>query len=339
MPSEQEEAGKFGNFAPVNFMNPIPEAFRRLARSKYAKFIGFTQRTSLPGFAGIPIYDVVVFFRQEIRRDQLPVRAAAISFNFLLAIFPSIIFLFTLIPYIPIQGLDLSIHKFFQGVLPDSGYSFLESTITGITSIKRGGLLSLGFILAFYFSTNGVRMLLLTFNKEHAIYARRGFWRNRFAALRLTLYLFLLFIASLIMIIMGDHFVDWIGDLINWKDSTGVWFITLVKYAILLLLFFLGISFIYYYGPAVKARWRFITPGATFATVMSILASLIFGYVANNLILYNEVYGSIGTLIVLMLWINLNSLVLLVGFEINNSITVNKVLRSRVLSNEDESTL
>lgn len=138
---------------------------------------------------------------------------------------------------------------------------------------------------------------------------------------------------------MGDHFVDWIGDLINWKDSTGVWFITLVKYAILLLLFFLGISFIYYYGPAVKARWRFITPGATFATVMSILASLIFGYVANNLILYNEVYGSIGTLIVLMLWINLNSLVLLVGFEINNSITVNKVLRSRVLSNEDESTL
>lgn len=320
-------------------MKFINSTLQRFLNARYARFVRFTKHTSFPGFAGIPIYDVVAFFRQEIRRDQLPVRAAAISFNFLLAVFPSIIFIFTLIPYIPINGLDTSIHKFFQGVLPNSGYTFLESTITGITSIKRGGLLSLGFVLAFYFSTNGVRMLLLTFNKEHAIYARRGFWRNRLAAFRLTLYLFLLFIASLIMIIMGDHFVDWIGDLINWKDSTGVLFITLLKYIIILLLFFLGISLIYYYGPAVKDRWRFITPGATFATAMSIFASLIFGYMANNLILYNEVYGSIGTLIVLMLWINLNSLVLLVGFEINNSITVNKVLRSRREESEDVNTL
>lgn len=320
-------------------MKFINSTLQRFLNARYARFVRFTKHTSFPGFAGIPIYDVVAFFRQEIRRDQLPVRAAAISFNFLLAVFPSIIFIFTLIPYIPINGLDTSIHKFFQGVLPNSGYTFLESTITGITSIKRGGLLSLGFVLAFYFSTNGVRMLLLTFNKEHAIYARRGFWRNRLAAFRLTLYLFLLFIASLIMIIMGDHFVDWIGDLINWKDSTGVLFITLLKYIIILLLFFLGISLIYYYGPAVKDRWRFITPGATFATGMSIFASLIFGYMANNLILYNEVYGSIGTLIVLMLWINLNSLVLLVGFEINNSITVNKVLRSRREESEDVNTL
>lgn len=312
-------------------MNLLPESFRRTLAAKYGRFINFTKHTSFPGFAGIPIFDVVTFFRQEIRRDQLPVRASAISFNFLLAIFPSIIFIFTLIPYIPIKGLDASIHKFFQDVLPDSGYAFLESTITGITSIKRGGLLSVGFILAFYFSTNGVRMLILTFNKEHPIYAKRNFWKNRFASFRLTLYLFLLFIASLIMIVMGDHFVDWIGDLISWKDTTGVFFITLLKYVIILLLFFLGISLVYYYGPSVKHRWRFITPGGTFATIVSILASVIFGYVANNLIGYNELYGSIGTLIVLMIWINLNSLVLLVGFEINNSIDVNRVLRSRNL--------
>lgn len=320
-------------------MNILPESLHKAFAARYARFINFTKHTSFPGFAGIPIFDVVVFFRQEIRRDQLPVRAAAISFNFLLAIFPSIIFIFTLIPYIPIKGLDVSIHKFFQEVLPDSGYAFLESTITGITSIKRGGLLSLGFILAFYFSTNGVRMLLLTFNKEHPIYARRGFWRNRLAAFRLTLYLFVLFLSSLIMIVMGDHVVDWIGDLINWKDTTGVFVITLMKYVIILLLFFLGVSLVYYYGPAVKDRWRFITPGGTFATAVSILASLAFGYVANNLIVYNEVYGSIGTLIVLMLWINLNSLVLLVGFEINNSIDVNRILRARSLEGEDGSTL
>lgn len=310
-------------------MQWVPNRLSRTFLKQYYRLLRFSKHTSLPGFAGIPIYDVIVFFRQEIRRDQLPVRAAAISFNLLLAIFPSVIFVFTLIPYIPIAGLDSIIHKFFQQLLPDSGYDFLENTITGITSIRRGGLLSVGFLLAFYFSTNGVRMLMLTMNKQHPNYARRGYFKSRLASFRLTLYLFLLFIVSLILIVMGDHFVDWVGEMINWKDTTGLIMITLVKYVIILLLFFLGISLVYFFGPSVKKRWRFITPGGTFATITSIIASIVFGYVANNLILYNEVYGSIGTLIVLMLWINLNSLVLLVGFEINNSIDVNRVLRLR----------
>jgi membrane protein len=310
-------------------MKLIPESIRRPASIKYREFVAFTQRTSFPGFDKIPIYDVLSFFRQEIKRDQLPVRASAISFNFLLAVFPSIIFLFTLIPYIPISGLDASIHKFFKDVLPESGYAFLESTIRSITTIKRSGLLSIGFLLAFYFSTNGVRMILLTFNKNHPNYAKRSFWRSRFASFRLTFYLFMLFLASIILIITGDIFVEWIGDLINWKDMTGKIFLNIFKYIVILLLFFLGISLVYYYGPSVKHRWRFITPGATFATIFSILTSLGFGYLANNFISYNEVYGSIGTLIVLMIWINLNSLVLLVGFEINNSIDVNRILRNK----------
>lgn len=298
-------------------------------KKKYHRFIAFTKTTSIPGFDKIPIYDVLSFFRQEIRRDQLPVRAAAISFNFLLAVFPSIIFIFTLIPYIPISGLDKSIHQFFKDVLPESGYVFLESTITGITSIKRSGLLSIGFILAFYFSTNGVRMLILTFDKHQPNYTKRGFWKNRIVSFRLTLYLFLLFISSIILIIAGDAIVQKVGNLIGWEDHTGHFVLTLFQYIVILLLFFLGISLIYYYGPAVKHRWRFITAGATFATIFSILTSLVFGYLANNFISYNEVYGSIGTLIVLMIWINLNSLVLLVGFEINNSVDVNRILRQR----------
>ena len=316
-------------------MKILPAKLRRTIINRYILFVEKSKHTSIPGFDKIPIYDVVTFFRQEIKRDQLPVRASAISFNFLLAIFPSIIFLFTLIPYIPIGGLDIIIHKFFKDVLPDSGYTFLESTITGITDIKRGGLLSIGFVFAFYFSTNGVRMLILTFNKDHTIYARRGFWRNRLASMRLTFYLFILFFFSLILIITGDNVVNWVGELIHWQDKTGKLFLTIVQYAILLMLFFSGISLIYYYGPAVKHRWRFVTPGATFATIFSILTSLVFGYLANNFLSYNELYGSIGTLVVLMIWINLNSLVLLVGFEINNSIDMNRVLRQKIQKEEE----
>ncbi|MBC8046520.1 MAG: YihY/virulence factor BrkB family protein [Fimbriimonadaceae bacterium] len=287
------------------------------------------KRTSFPGFDKIPIYDVAVFFKQEIRRDMLPLRAAAMSFNFFLAIFPSIIFLFTLIPFIPIKGLDIIIDEFFKDVLPQSGYEFLHSTITDIISIQRGELLSIGFFLAFYFSTNGVRMMMLAFNKHHEIYRRRGYWRRRGASIRLTSYLFLLFIASLFLIIGGDKVINWIADSFGLQNSTEKFFLSVLQWLSILLLFFSAISFIYYYGPSSKDRRRFITPGATFATVVSVLASLGFAFFVNNFAFYNEVYGSIGTLIVLMLWININSLVLLVGFEINNSIDVNRVLRQK----------
>jgi len=299
-------------------------------------FIGKMKTSSLPGFDKIPVYDVASFFLQEIKRDHLPLRASAISFNFLLAIFPSIIFLFTMVAYIPIEGMnnqekaEYIQQEVLKPIMPASGYEFMATTIGDIVSIKRGGLLSLGFLLAFYFSTNGVRMLMLAFNKDHPIYKKRGFWRRRIASVRLTFYLFVLFIASVILIIVGDHVVDWIASQTNLEDSTGQFMLWLTQWVIIMILFFTGISLIYYYGPSKHHRWRFITPGATFATILSILASIGFAKFVNNFGMYNEVYGSIATLIVLMLWLNINSLVLLVGFEINNSVDVNRILRKKL---------
>ena len=291
--------------------------------------------TSLPGFSRIPLYDFWIFFSNEIKRDLLPVRASAISFNFLIAIFPSIIFLFTLIPYIPVKDLNIYILNMFQEVLPESGYEFLKETIDDIVSIKRGGLLSFGFVLAFIFSTNGVRMLMLAFNKDNPIYRRRGFWRRRVASVRLTFYLFMLFLASILLIIAGDHVLGLLREEFGLRAAFWGIIFTIIKWLFILLLFFSTISLIYYYGPSQRNNRRFITPGASFATLMSIIASLAFGYFVNNFGVYNRVYGSIGTLIVLMLWININSLVLLVGFEINNSVEVNKDLKVRD-ANSDE---
>ncbi len=308
---------------------------KKFFRARLDGFIHKMKTTSLPGFDKIPIYDVATFFVEEVKRDQLPLRSSAISFNFLLAIFPSIIFLFTLVAYIPINGMNNQqkseyIQKeVLKPLMPESGYEFVETTINDIISIKRGGLLSIGFLLAFYFSTNGVRMLMLAFNKDHPIYKKRGFWRQRVASMRLTFYLFLLFISSILLIIVGDFLVEWFGGLINWEDSTAIFILQLVQWVIILILFFAGISLVYYYGPSKHIRWRFITPGATFATILSILASIAFAKFVNNFGRYNELYGSIATLIVLMIWLNINSLVLLVGFEINNSIDVNRVFRQK----------
>lgn len=299
-------------------------------------FSHFVRNTSIPGFSKIPIYDVWTFFLNEIRRDFLPLRAAAISFNFLLAIFPAIIFLFTLIPYIPVKDLNIYILEMFQQVLPSSGYEFLASTISDIVSIKRGGLLSFGFVLAFYFSTNGVRMIMLAFNKDNPIYSRRGFWRRRIASVRLTFYLFMLFIASVLLILAGDHLTDIIRDRSGLDDAIWFWLFSLMRWLLIIILFFSTISVIYYYGPSQRVRRRFITPGASFATTTSIIASIAFGYFVNNFNVYGEVYGSIGTLIVLMIWLNINSLVLLVGFEINNSVDVNHILRKTVQSDAEK---
>lgn len=302
----------------------IPEQYRNTIETWKKKAIYFLQNSSLPGFYKVPIWDVGVFFFNEIRRDRITVRAGAISFNFLLALFPSIIFLFTLIPYIPVQDLDRYLLNTLHEVLPESGFQFLESTITDIISIKRGGLLSFGFLLAFFFATNGVNGLLLAFNKEHPMYRRRGMLRGRLAAFRLTLYLFFLFIVSILLIIAGDKVVFWFADKIGFLSVFSIILLSVIKWIVILLLFFTGISLIYYYGPTKRYSYKFLTPGGTFASIFSVLTSLGFGYFVNNFGLYNEVYGSIGTLIVLMIWMNLNSFVLILGFEINNSIIMNK---------------
>lgn len=315
---------------------------KKFFKGRLEKFVVRMKTSTLPGFDKIPIYDVATFFLKEIKRDQLPLRSSAISFNFLLAIFPSIIFLFTLVAYIPISGMnneqksEYIQNEVLRPLMPESGYEFMKTTIGDIVSIKRGGLLSIGFLLAFYFSTNGVRMMMLAFNKDHPIYKKRGFWRRRGASIRLTFYLFVLFIGSILLIIAGDHVIEWIGNKITWQDSTGYFVLSVLQWMIILLLFFTGISLIYYYGPSKHDRWRFITPGATFATILSIFASIGFAQFVNNFGRYNEVYGSIATLIVLMIWLNINSLVLLVGFEINNSVDINRILRQK--KSEDPAT-
>ncbi|MBK8487752.1 MAG: YihY/virulence factor BrkB family protein [Chitinophagales bacterium] len=305
-------------------MPVIPEKYRDRIEAWRQKAKFFLQSSSLPGFYKVSIWDVGEFFFQEIRRDRIAVRAGAISFNFLLALFPSIIFLFTLIPYIPVQDLDRYLLNTLHEVLPESGFQFLESTITDIVSIKRGGLLSFGFLLAFFFATNGVNGLLLAFNKEHPMYRRRGMLRSRLAAFRLTFYLFFLFIVSILLIIAGDKVVFWFADKIGFLSVFSIILLSVIKWIVILLLFFTGISLIYYYGPTKRYRYKFLTPGGTFASIFSVLTSLGFGSFVNNFGLYNEVYGSIGTLIVLMIWMNLNSFVLILGFEINNSIIMNK---------------
>lgn len=310
-------------------MNPIRNFRTRLRYSLLRKAwfrltIRKLKSTSLPGFEGIPLWDVGHFFWLETRRDRLTVRASSMSFSFILATFPSILFLFTLIPFIPIPNLEKTVLSTLSSLMPGEALSFIRLSIRDIFSNQRPELLSVGFVLAFIFATNGVNSMIASFNKQHPSYIKRNFWQLRGVAIQLTVFIFLLFIGSLILIIGGREFLDMMERRYGFANRVELQLLAVFRWVVIVLLYFGVISLIYYYGPARKVRWKFITPGSTLATVLSIAATLGFAFFVSRFGRYNQLYGSLGALIVFMIWVNINSFVLLVGFELNNSIIMNR---------------
>lgn len=283
-----------------------------------------TKRFSFPGFEGVSIYNVVTFFFNEIRKEDITVRSSALAFNFFLALFPAILFFFTLIAYIPIKNLQTDILSTLTQVMPDEVFKTIQTTVVDIVKRQRGDLLSLGFLSALFFALNGIKSLMNSFDKSHPGFKKRNFFKKHFIALQLTLLISFLILISVILIISGNLLIKWVIHLFHFKKSALI-ALTILRWVIIVAMFFTGISVLYYYGPAVKRKWKFISAGSTLATVLSILTSLGFSYFVNNFGQYNKLYGSIGTVMVLMLWFYFNSLVLLIGFELNASIEVNKI--------------
>jgi membrane protein len=280
----------------------------------------YSKSAALPGFDNLPVYDVADFFLTGIQRGGIKTRAQSLAFSFFLALFPAIIFLFSLIPYVPVQDFQDQLLDLIKNLLPNNAYEATRSTIEDIIKHQRGGLLSLGFLLALYFTSNGFMALMKGFNSSYHVSEHRSPTRRRIAALVLTLTLSVLLILATVLIIFGEIATRYLAQHHILKSKTQVWLLLLGKWIIVLALLFFAISFLYYYAPSLKKRWRFISAGSTFATILVTFASVGFAYFVNNFGQYNKLYGSIGTLIVIMLWIYFNSLILILGFELNASI-------------------
>ena len=273
----------------------------------------------LPGFSGIPLFDVIRFFFLQIQKTSLTERAAAIAFNLLLAIPSACIFIFTLLPYLPIKDLLSQLYELIRDVVPGRANNqpiidFLED----FTKNERSGLLSFGFLLALYFSSNAMIGIMMSFNKMNYIgFSRRHYVHDRWVAIKLTLILFLIILLSIVALVSRGAVLTWLGV----EDPTIRAIILNVRWIVIILLFFLTISFIYRHAPAVHKKWKLINPGSILATFMMIACTMGFSYYVVNFGNYNKLYGSIGTILILMLLIYFNSLVLLIGFELNVSIS------------------
>lgn len=292
----------------------------------YYRFIEWSKQAVFPVFSPLPIYTIGSFFFQEIGRDSLVDKASALAYNFMLAIFPSIIFLFTLIPYIPVVGFQDKLLSLIAMVLPSTAFLAVQSTLEDIIIKQNGGLLSFGFFAALFFSTNGVTNLMAAFNKSSLQTETRGWFRQRLVAFSLTFVIVFALIVGLSVITVGEYIISKMQSRLYYEGTDWVWvyLIAAVRWVILGLVYFITISTIYRYGPAHPKKWKLFSPGAWLATLLTILISWGFTYYINHFGNYNKVYGSIGTLIVIMIWLFLNSLIILIGFELNASIDLSK---------------
>lgn len=287
------------------------------------------KRLVIPGFDGMPVYDVATFFIKGLQRGALSMRAAAFSYNLFLALFPAIIFFFTIIPYIPVAGFQDNLLEMLQNFIPKKAFDAVEETLFDIVKRPRGGLLSVGFVMAMYFSTNGIHSLIESFNQTKHIIETRSWVRQRLISIVLVFILSFLLVIAIALIALGPVALDFLVKHQMLRVSFSYYMIIAGKWIISSALLFFAFSFLYYLAPAAQSRFRFISAGSTLSTVLTILASVGFNYYVNSISRYNTLYGSIGTLIIVMVWIYFNAMIILIGFELNVSIQKAKSSRNR----------
>ncbi|UII33246.1 YihY/virulence factor BrkB family protein [Fulvivirga ulvae] len=290
----------------------------------YYGLIDLLKRIRFRSYDDLTLYEIITVFIGKIKKDEIVERANAVAFNFTVAVFPAIIFLFTLTPYIHqvIPGVSKdSIMQFIGDIMPESMYETVYATVEDIVGNTRGGLLTFGALLSLYLATNGMMSLMKAFNSCYKTIEKRGFLKMRLVATGLTIMLAIVLILASVLLVIGNAAVDIINNF-QWLDIEDylIYIFFLLRFVVLFIVFFLAISFIYYFGPAVHYNWRFFSVGSLIATLLSMGVTYGFSFYISNFATYNKLYGSLGVLIALMIWQEILSIVLLVGYEINASV-------------------
>jgi membrane protein len=291
------------------------------------KIIRAGKRIVLPGFEGIPLYDVIDFFIKKVQTVGLNERAAAISFNFIMAIPPACIFLFSLVPLMPwAHDFSMEIMRVVNDITPDKeARKAVKDFLDDFFGRPRNSLLSFGFLIAIFYSSSAMLGIIHSFNRSIHEKEAKGFFAYRWKAIKLTFIIMILFIASMLILMTQGTIFEWVLDLLHINDIFIKFIIQLLRWIVIIGLFFYSIAFIYRHAPMVEKKWKLISPGSIVACTLLILTTYLFSAWINHFGGYNKIYGSIGTLMMIMVLIYMNSLILLIGFELNVSIKSLKI--------------
>ncbi len=282
--------------------------------------IRLSQKLILPGFDGQSVFNVARFFYEAILRGSVLDRAAAISFKFILSVFPAIIVILTLIPYIPVSNFQDALMHFFERMMPGEAFEVIESTLDNLVNKKHNTLLSIGFILALFFASNTIQAILDGLNASFHLTDKRSTLGQRLVSLGLIIFLPILMALGLLIFTFSGFLLEWlhIQDILGSERT--IFLLQLLKWILSAFLIMTSISILYNTAAGKREKVKLFSAGASLSTIGVLVVSALFATFVNNFGTYNKLYGSLGAILVTLLWVYINFITILVGFELNTSI-------------------
>jgi len=289
--------------------------------------INVSKKIVVPGFEGHSLYYVTRFFFKGIKEGAIGTRAASVSFRIIMAILPFFILLLSFLP--KIEGFQKNLFDGVSKIMPGDSFLLIESTVKDMVAGQSTALLSIGFVLTIYYASNSISAILLAFNGSVNLTERRSFLRQKLVGILLIMVFAIIIFMAVGIITLSKFLVLYLINKSIIADGFQVYIFYVLNYLLLLLLFMVAISILYHIGNPDSKRWKLITPGSIFASFLMILVSAAFAYYVNNFNSYNKIYGGLGAVIAFFIWINFNSTILIMGFELNTSISHASIQRRR----------
>ncbi len=293
----------------------------------------FTDKYLYMAKGEISMVEVSKLFISSVSDGRIGVRASAITLNLFLAFFPLIIVFLTLTPFIPIDHFQERLIGVIMEVFSDDIATYLQGTIDDIVSIPHGGMMSFGFVGAIIFATNGIAMMLMAFGASSHVIYQRNWFRQRIVAFGLMIALIVMFTLAIGIFVGGEHLINQMSNSGMMTKANGLVWIKIAKWFFTVITVLIAYSFLYYIAPH-KGRWHFFSQGSIFATAGSFLLTWLLKEYFSQFNQYNLLYGSIGSLIFMIMWIYFISYVILFGFEMNMSIL--RAKREEFQNNEEK---
>jgi membrane protein len=283
--------------------------------------VQFGKKIKIPGLEGMSLYDVIEMYIIGIVEGALTTRAGGIAFSFFMAVFPFLLFILTLIPYIPIDGFQDGLFSFIKDILPPQTFEAVNLVIGDIINNQYGGLLSFGFLLSIFLMTNGINAIFGGFEYSYHITDVRNVFKSYFVSLAVSLLTSLFLIITIILVILYQVALTKIDES-GWLNTSDLNLFYYGRGFIFLVMIFTIVSLLFRYGTKQGKETRFFSAGAILTTILSLCTFYLFSIYVLKFAQYNQLYGSIGTLLILMLFVWLNAIILLLGFELNASLHV-----------------
>ncbi|MGB0166577.1 MAG: YihY/virulence factor BrkB family protein [Luteibaculum sp.] len=298
----------------------------------YKKVKELGQNIILPGFEGLSLYTLISFLTKGLLHGKINTRAAAISFRILLALAPTFILLVSLIPYIPIENFQENILRDIELVLPPSTYELVDEMLVDLIQRKHNTFVSITFLIGLYYASNSVNALLEGLSGAYHLGKKQNPFKQRLVAIGLIILLPIFLGGAFLLQTTSSVVIDWLlsHDLLGAGLEYAI--VLIAKWFLVLFLINSALSLLYNVANAAKRKWRFVTAGSTFAALLIILASQGFAFYVNNFGQFNKFYGSLGTVVILLIWLQLIIFLILLGFELNTSLSkANKVRKEEEL--------